>query len=236
MRLNFGRGAGAGPRWMEKEVGKMRIFEKRKYLLLLPLVFLVFNAFYYRLATHEIQSTLLQEKVVEITNEIDLLAEAVEANTDRPWYEHEANIIGFSEYMDNLYQVYAATYKASGGDFTIITRREFETSPFEPFDYPHFVEMIDTQESGSIAIRYAPEGQAERDLYIYFRWMPLYSPQNDRYLVLGGVSTYSVVSEIPFWVSAGQWVSTAATFAMQVWIVALVARFGRFKDARGEKS
>jgi len=84
---------------------------KRKYLTILPFVFLILNAFYYMHASDEIQNTLLQEKYEEITNAVDMLAAAVEANPERVWQEHEHNIRDSVEFMDQLYQLYAGAYK-----------------------------------------------------------------------------------------------------------------------------
>jgi len=41
-----------------------------------------------------------------------------------------------------------------------------------------------------------------------------------------------IASNIPFWASAGQWVSTAGTFILQVWLVVLLARLGHIYDMR----
>ena len=204
---------------------------KRKYLILIPVVFLLLNALFFQYAVKKINSAVLQEKYVEITDAVDMLAAAVEANPDRVWYEHERNICGSVEYLDSLYQIYCAAYKPVDGDLTLITERYYETSMFEPLDYPEFIEAIHTRESGGLVIGYTPDNQPHMDLHVYFRWTPLYSAASERYLIIAAVSQHSVVTEIPVWVSAGQWASMAVTFVLNVWLILLIVRMKN--DAAG---
>jgi hypothetical protein len=202
---------------------------RRKYLLLVPIIFLVANAFYFAHATREIENAMLHEKLVEIINATNGLAAAVEGNPDRLWTDHELNIKNSVEFFDNLYQIYGGAYRCTDNGLELVTYRAYETSPFEPLDYPEFVEAINNNASGNITINYAPEEQEYRDLHLYYRWMPLYSPPNERYLVITGVSKYSIVTKIPHWVSAGQWVSTVFTFLLNMWLITLFLCFSPSK-------
>ena len=200
-------------------------YPKRRFLLLIPVFFLILNALYFQYASRHIQRALLQEKVVEITDAVDMLAAAVEANPKRTWYEHERNLSRLVEYLDGIYQVFAAAYMpGDDGELRLITSRNFETSVFEPLEFSEFRAAILAQESGLLTVGYTPELQEYRDLHIYFRWMPLYSPPGERFLVAAGVSQLSVVTKIPAWISVGQWVSTAVTFILNAWLVILIAR------------
>ena len=215
----------------------MKIFNdpKRKYLLLLPFVFLIFNAFYFQYATKEIKKTLLQEKIVEITAEVNMLATAIEAKPEMVWKGHEETIIDSVEFLDKLFQVYAGAYKYVDGELVSITERYYETSIFEPFDYPELEQTILSQESGHYAIGYTPKGQKYRELYMYFRWVPDYSPKDDRYLIIAGVSEHSITTAIPLLVSIGQWVSTTVTFILNVILIILVVRLGYIYESRKGK-
>jgi len=205
---------------------------KWKYLILVPIIFLVANGIYFRHAAKEIQNALLSEKYREAVDIVDMLAAAVEANAERRWLDHEQNMVASVEFIDRLYQVYAGAYKPVGGELALVTERHYETSPFEPFDFAEFAEMAAARESGDLVVGYAPEAQPYRGLHLYFRWMPLYSPPGERYLVVAGVSQYSVTSTIPLWVSAGQWVSMALTFAINVSLILLIARLGYIYERR----
>ena len=139
-----------------------------------------------------------------------MLAAGVEAEPDRPWYDHEYNIRDAVEYLDNLPQIYAAAFKVVCDEHVLFTERFAESSPFKPFDYPDFEAAITSQVFDHIVINYTPEGQLNRDLHVYFRWMPLYSGSGEQYLVVVGVSKYSIVSNAYIWLSAGMWILVSA--------------------------
>jgi len=176
----------------------------------------------------------LKEKYEEIINAVDMLEAAVDANPKREWQEHERNIRDSVEFMDKLYQVYAAAYKPVGDNIVLITERFYETSPLEPFDSKDFRDAIILQEKGTLTIGYAPENQTYREMLLYFRWMPVYTSPNERYLVVAGVSQYSVTVSISLWVSIGQWVSMAITFLLNAWLIILLIRLGYIYEQRGE--
>jgi hypothetical protein len=165
-----------------------------------------------------------------------MLAAVVDADLNREWFDHERNIQNSMEFLDRLYQVYGSAYKIADGQLVLITERFYETSPFEPLEFPEFWDAIFTQESGSLIIGYTPEGQDYRDLHLYFRWMPLYFPADERYLVIAGVSKDSITSTLALWVSIGQWVSMAITFLINAWLITLLARLGYIYEERdGDK-
>jgi len=208
---------------------------KRRYLLLIPVVFLIFNAVYFMYATKEIEDTLLQEKYEDIIHAVDMLGMAVDANTGREWLGHDQNIRESVEYLDTLYQVYSAAYQPdSNGNLDLFTQRTVYSTPFDPMIYADFRKAISEQESGKLSVWFGIGTPYERQLHLYFRWMPLYSSTNERFLVVAGVSKYSVSSAVPMWVSVGEWASTVVTFALNVWLIVLVSRVGvkRAEEAR----
>ena len=207
--------------------------KRYKYFIMLPVVFLLLSALYYKYEIKEIQGALLLENYNKAVNYVDVLASAVEANKERKWLDHEQNICDAVEFIDQLYQMYGAAYKLVDGQLLLITERFYETSPFELLDFTEFCDTVFGQESGGLIIGYAPESQAYRALHIYFQWMPLYSPENERYLVVAGASAYSVTSTIPLWVSAWQWVSMGITFILNVCLIMLLARLGHIYEQRG---
>ena len=198
--------------------------KRKKYLILLPMVFLLLNAFYFMYATKEIKNALLQEKYVETAHAVDMLYAAVEATVDREWCDHKLNIRDSIEYLDTLYQIFAAAYKVIDGNLVIFTERVYETSPLEPLERDEFIQAVFSNEKGSIVLGDTPKDQQYREVHLYYRWMPLYSPPSERYLVVIGVSTYSVTAKVALWVSGGQWASMLITFVINVWFVILLAR------------
>ena len=208
----------------------------QKYLLLIPVIFLIANAFYFMHATQEIENTLLMEKYTETINMVDMLAAAVEANDDRYWEDHEQNIVDSVEFTDKLYQVYAGAFKPVDGDLVLISERIVHSAPFDPLVYDEFITAISEQESGRVDVWYGEGTQYSRELHLYFKWMPLYSMPGERYLVVAGVSHYSVTVNVPMWVSAGQWGSMGVTFIINVSLILLLARLGHVYEQRdGDK-
>jgi len=198
----------------------------------LPILFLVLNALYYKYVSEEITGALLNEKYIEIVNAIDMLDAVVMADPERQWLDYEANICDSIEFLDGLYQVYAGAYKYIDDQLVLITERFYETSPLEPLEYDEFNNTVKTQESGTLEIGYTPERQPYMEFKLYYKWMPQYSPKDERFLVVAGVSLYSVVSNISIWVSVGQWVSAVITLFLNIWLILLITRLGSVYDNR----
>lgn len=203
---------------------KMATHKWHRYLFLLPALILIINALFFKFATEEINGTLLREKYVEIVNAVDMLGAAVEADPDRSWIDHVDSIRCSVEFLDSLHQVYAALYMRADDRIALLSAREYETSPLDPMEYVSFREAVLSCDSGSVVIGYAPESQTYRNMHIYFKWMPSYSSGDERFLVVAGVSSYSVSTSIALWVSAGQWASMGITFALNLWLVFMLLR------------
>ena len=203
-----------------------------RLLPLLPILFLIFNALYFSAVTKETSRVLLEEKYLEVVTAVDMLAAAVEADHEPNWADYGQSTIRSVEYLDRQFQVYAAAFSSDGENFQLLTNRFYETSPFEPFDYPEFNALIHRKESGSIVIGYTPEKQDYRELHIYFRWLPVCYEPEERYLVVAGVSKYSVTVAISDWVTVGQITSMAVTFILNVTLVLLLARLGHIYGLR----
>ena len=183
----------------------------KKYLILVPIIFLVLSAVYFRYVTDEIPKILLQEKYIGIVDEVDLIAAGIETNSD---YDIEQHVINQVHFLDGLFQVYAAAYNS---ELVLITSRNFETTVFDPLDYTEFTAAIQTQDSGNLVIGYTPENQDYRELHIYFRWA-------NQFLIVAGVSSHSVVTMIPALVSVGVWVNMALTFIFNLCMVIAITR------------
>ena len=198
---------------------------RKRYVFLLPIVFLLLNAYFFQYASREIRNSILREKYVDTVNQVESLAAAVEANPERLWEDHELNIRYSVEFLDSLPMTFAAVYKPVAGKWIRISERDFATD-FDPLVYEAFLEAVDAQESGSLDVGFTPESGPFRVMHLYFRAMPLYSPLENRYLVVTGVSTHSIVTPIPALVSAGQWISMGVTFVLNAWLIVMISRVG----------
>jgi hypothetical protein len=198
---------------------------RRKYVFLIPVVFLLINAFYNIYVIQAIKDVLLEEKFIETVNSVDMLGAAVYANNGRFWEDNEQNIIDSINFLDNLPMVFAAAYKPVDGAYRLITERE-ETTNFDPMLYGEFTREIKTQLRGDVVVGFMPEDGNNRDVHLHFRYMPTYAPPEERFLVVTGVSHNSVMVHVPAVFTFGQWISTVITFVINVWLIALIAHYG----------
>ena len=194
-----------------------------KYLPLLPFFLLIANSFYCLSLIRESKDALLREKYEEIVNVVDMLTVTIDSAALRGHDDYVSTIRDATEFIDRLHQVYAAAYKLEDGQPRIITKRFFETSVFEPFDYPEFVQAVNQAPAGGQVIRYTPAGQPPRELRLYFRWLPTNAGSKGEYLVVAGVSEHSVRASLASWFTLGAWVNTMLTFLLNtILIVVLV--------------
>jgi hypothetical protein len=114
-------------------------------------------------------------------------------------------------------------FKLVDGELARLTQRDF-AADFDPLAYDEFRTAVGSGESGSVDIGFTRENGAYRVMRLYFRYMPLYSVPEKRYLVVTGVSTHNIVTPIPVLVSAGQWISMAITFALNIWLIIMISR------------
>jgi hypothetical protein len=199
--------------------------KRKRFLILLPIIFLLISAIFFQYAMKKIKDTILEEKYVETARHVDMLATAIDANESHPWEDHEQNIRASVNYLSYQPMTFAAAYKPVNGELTLITEKSGTTS-FDPLIYSEFVDAASAQDSGRLDIEFAPDNGPHRVIHLYFRHMPNYSSPEERSLVVAGISQYSLVTTIPAWVSAGQWVGMAITFILNVWLIIMISRVG----------
>jgi len=54
--------------------------------------------------------------------------------------------------------------------------------------------------------------------------VPQYLPNEERYLIIAGVSAQSVVNPMPVWLAAGRIITAVSMFIMALWIFVLLVR------------
>jgi hypothetical protein len=195
----------------------------RKYLALLPVVFLLLNAFFFEKVTEQIKITIMNEKRIEVENHVRMLAAAVEQDKDRPWINHEQTLIKAVNSIEERPAIFACMYKRVGDHWNAVSAHSDDIE-LNPFTYSEFRVMIAENESGSVEVPYARDGQKEQTWCIYFQYLPMYKQPENRYLVVTGISEQSVATTIPMWVSAGQWGSTIITFMLNIILVMTMAK------------
>ena len=208
---------------------------KKKFIVFLALLFLIINSYWNLHSARLINDTLLEEKYIETKNCIDMLCEAVDANTNRVAADHEDNITASIAFMDNLPLTFAAGYRLTDeGVISLITERDYATN-FDPLIYVEFIEAVSSNMSGDIILGFTPDGGEYRDMRIYYRWLPSYAAENERYLAVMGVSKYSVIVTIPALFTIGQWISTVILTILFLVFVYIDAVLGYIWFKRGKE-
>ena len=204
--------------------------------VVIPFVMLLWTIPDLQRAQDEINDTLLHGKMLEVEHIVDVIAAASEANPSRTWGHHLSNIKDSVGYLDELPLVFAAAYMPTNNGLEIITRRDNATT-FSPLVYPEFLTAVKNSERGELVIGFHPDGGLYRDMHLYFRWMPLYSPPDERYLVVTAVSEFSITIKVADWVLSTPLRNTIMTGLICLWNIIMSLRMGKIWSKRkGEKN
>jgi len=207
---------------------------KKKFIFFLALLFLIVNSYWNLHSARLIDEALLEEKLIETINCVDMLCAAIDANPELDWWYHEENIKVAMTFADSMPMTFAAAYKPVDSELVLITERDYATN-FEPFLFEEFLTAIDSKESGELILGFTPENGKYRDVRIYYRWLPAYSPDGEQYLVVAGVSKYSVTVSISAIFTIGQWISTIILTILFLIFIYLDAVLGYIWFKRGKE-
>ncbi|MCL2547742.1 MAG: hypothetical protein FWE76_01090 [Symbiobacteriaceae bacterium] len=201
---------------------------RSRLLLLIPLVFLTVNTIYFSIITRAINETLLEEKINEITNSVDLIAEVIDGSQPYDIATLERSITRAVEFIDKQYQIYSGAFAYNGEDIYLISTRYYESSALDPFQYSDFLDLVTTLDSGTIELAYKPDHQENLNIHLYFRWVSKSLDGNEaRFLIIAGASQQSVTVAPSKWITYGQIASMLVTFCLNVVLVLAIMRLNR---------
>ena len=209
-----------------------------RYLLLLPLLIAVVGMLYFSSVTREINQTLLEEKYLEKQLELDLIDNLVDQLIirDEDWgiYDYQALLNDSIELLDAQPFTFAALYDEMLENLS--HRTGSYTNLYDPFAGTTFKEEVLANESGNFIAPFKPDGEAERDMHIYFRWVPTNTELNNRYLTVVAISEYSVSNHAGDWIGWGAiWLLGTVTL-LNVGMILAVVRLGHiYSQRRGDK-
>jgi len=187
---------------------------KDKWLVTIPIVFLMLFTTFFIKFHGTIKELVIAEKFVEITNLINVIAEGS---------CNEENIIHKIEYVDKFDQVYAAAYRVYNDDeLVLLSNRKAETSMFNLQDHPSAEKQVLSNRHGTLVVRYTPDTQVERDLFVYYRRIDV--EPNEEIIVLGGISQYSITSKVLAMIDIVFWMCVTTNVALALSLVALFYR------------
>jgi hypothetical protein len=221
---------------MQREVDPMRAFlphGNQRYLLLIPIVFLLLFSIYNWYSTKEIQKALLQEKYNELVLGVDVIADLIDEFicTDKDWgiYDYESKIKSVVVRIDESHQAFASVYGYQNGRLVMLTERKGEFVTFEPLNYPEFIKSITRMESGRLLLEYSAREYDKQDMHLYFRWIPFFDEPNGPILVVTSVSYDSISVPMALWVSIGQWVGLFVTFILETFLILMICKINNVK-------
>jgi len=219
----------------------LKFFHSHKNaVIFVSLAFILGNIYYNLWSVRAIKDARLEEKYIEVKNGVDRIAKAVNASDQVYWELHEEHIITSVTDIDSLDQVYAAAYKFDGENLHLITTRIYDERDYEntevltPINYEEAGVIFNGQQSGRFEIGYTPSYQKWRKMLIYYRWMPSYSAPDEKYIVLAGVTEYSIQTQIPALHTFGMCVSTALVALLFFIFILLDTKLGYWWIERGK--
>jgi phage anti-repressor protein len=201
----------------------MKSQSSKKYMILLPVVFLLLNAVFFKNTSDQILDTILNEKRVEVENHVKMLAALADEGKYRPWIKSDQNIIEAVKFIDESPATFAGAYKRIDGEWENVSKRDDDIA-IKMFKDIHFRAMIEQNERGRLEAPLAQPGDSATAGHIYFQQLPMHEPPENRYLIVTNISKESLVTPIPFWMSAGQWGSSVFTLLLNIILVVTLVR------------
>ena len=204
---------------MSSIIKDLKASGSKKWLLLLPflLVAVIFASI--RVGSNTTEALLLREKFVAVHNMVDAIEASVNVESDVPVEDLLAHSLASVGFIDELEFVYAAAFTEQDGELVLLSARDNATD-FNPLDYEAFLEATGNNRVGELTIGFTPEGMEYRELLMYYKWMPTELP----YLIVIGVSKYSVTTKVPVVMNMSLWLMVFSTFASGLWSVYVVLR------------
>ena len=210
-----------------------------RYLFLLPITIMIsFSLFFYQVL-EEVNLELLHEKFVEKRTNINLIGTQIdrfiEIDADWEQYDYQSIIAYNMQYIDELPMTFAAAYDEH---FNPLSERSlsYEDAPFEPTVFPEFIRAAIDNENGELILKFKPTNDAERDMHVYYRWVPSNPSLNNRFLIVVAISKYSITTASAKWIEYGAIFLIIITSTLNFVMVALICRLGQIYSARAKKN
>ena len=181
--------------------------DRRKYLLLLPLLLAAVSSLYFYYTYQQMETKLVLENFANKKMIVRLLTQNVSkyAEIDKDWdtYNYKDIIIYDVSRIDEAKGTYAELFDEK---MTPMSPRapSFAGNPFLIEKFPDVIARILSNEHGEAIVPFAKDATSSpHDLYLYWEWLPSDTSLKNRYVVLVGVSKYSLNAEIGKWLAYG---------------------------------
>lgn len=200
----------------------------RKYLILIPLIIGIISLKFFSAAYTQVMIEKHDQKYYDIRESVNMVSMQIALLNPQDisaYHRHKSLIQEQVRYIDEGYMVYAALYTE---DLKLISERiTWNESPFDPFAYNEFVEAIANNSYGNLKLPY-DDGIYKRDeMSVYYKWT-LTEIDQERYLLIAGVSLYSPNDDFAPWVMYGTLSLVGLLLVLLIW---MVIRTSKLADA-----
>jgi hypothetical protein len=219
-----------------------------RYIVLLPLILALVSLAWTSSIIPALDKAQLEEKFTDTQDHIDgvcaIVDDMIRADDDWNQYDYERILRQEIERLDNKPFIFACLYDS---DLNIVSTREasYAATPFLPRTYPEFMtavrdvefDMSDPEavDAGSLVLSFTPSGARERDMYVYFRWVPTNDLLNDRYLAVAAVSKYSLTVNVTSTIGRNLMIQCGILFVSEIALTILMTRLGSVWRSRDIK-
>jgi len=204
---------------------------RRKWLMFTPLLVITLIFAYMSINEYTTRRLLLEEKYVQIVDSIDIMSASMAATRSRAATVDPGKtfIAAAVERMDELPYVYAALYQYVDGELVCVSKRTADIVDhlsFNAMDFEEFRDAISREEveSGDVMLPVDKSSRGSSEMHLYYSWMPMAYPPELRYLVVGGVTEYSVVTPIPALMNAAPYLMMTFVLLVTIWQFGIIIR------------
>lgn len=179
----------------------------KKWLLVLPIVFLIFLFWALNITNSSTQHLLLEEKRGERRQSTEFLQgmmdEFIRVNMHSDIYDRGDMLVHAIEFIEqNYHSTYAQVFNEDLEPLNSLHQGVQGGKKHNPLNYKEFVTAVNTKPYGDLTYYYETEEAGGRDVYITFRWI---NCGDSRYLVVMGVSKFSIITNISVLSNAVIW-------------------------------
>ena len=180
-------------------INDIRDSGKKKYLLLIPFVVLIVLIAVMPLARGVMLDLMLREKYVEVQDLVGVIADATDAVTN-----DNAEFFSFLktavESMDKLPFIYGRLFRVTPGGLQMVSipyaEPEYEGSVFDLTALDDFFDMVISEPDGKLTHTSIGSSLGDHEMYCYYRRAPIAFDLYNQYVIVGGVSRHSVITNI----------------------------------------
>jgi len=177
------------------------------YLLTVALLILAMFAVYFYFIKKHINHLMLQERKTIIAYKVSYVCETVNflVERDEDWgeYDYLSTLVFLTEKIDGEKDVYAELFDEQ---LNGLSRRITHTDDlvFYLEDYPDLIERVKVENDGQAIVKDYNRGKRPpHDVCVAWRWIPTDETYQHRFLLIAGVSKFSIIHTPEEWIDYG---------------------------------